>query len=218
MWVLNIFLSPLKCLNEEITRFMNKPFSQACANNQGVIGDILQRVFATKSRALEIGSGTGQHGVWFAKQLPHLSWQMSDREQNHAGINQWINDESAANLLPPLALDVLNDAWPSNYYDAIYTANTAHIMPWSAVTAMFSGLGERLLPGGVFCLYGPMKYLGVLDAPSNIAFDFRLREQLAHQGIREFHDINQLALKAGLVLREDNPMPANNRLIVWQKL
>ena len=143
---------------------------------------------------------------------------MSDREQNHAGINQWINDEPAANLLPPLALDVLNDAWPSDHYDAIYTANTAHIMPWPAVTAMFSGLGERLLPGGVFCLYGPMKYLGVLDAQSNIEFDHRLRQQLAHQGIREFHDINQLALSAGLVLREDNPMPANNRLIVWQKL
>jgi SAM-dependent methyltransferase len=197
---------------------MDKPFSQACANNQGVIGDILQRVLAAKSKALEIGSGTGQHGVWFAKQLPHLSWQMSDREQNHAGINQWINDEPAANLLPPLALDVLNDAWPSDHYDAIYTANTAHIMPWPAVTAMFSGLGERLLPGGVFCLYGPMKYLGVLDAKSNIEFDHRLRQQLAHQGIREFHDINQLALSAGLVLREDNPMPANNRLIVWQKL
>ena len=197
---------------------MDKPFSQACANNQGVIADILQRVFAGKFKALEIGSGTGQHGVWFAKQLPHLSWQMSDREQNHAGINQWINDDPATNLLPPLALDVLGDAWPSEHYDAIYTANTAHIMPWHAVTAMLTGIGERLLSGGVFCLYGPMKDAGVLDAQSNIEFDYRLRQQLAHQGIREFHDINQLALNAGLVLREDNPMPANNRLIVWQKL
>jgi hypothetical protein len=91
-------------------------------------------------------------------------------------------------------------------------------MPWNAVTAMFTGIGERLVSGGVFCLYGPMKYLGVLDAPSNIAFDYRLRQQHAHQGIREFHDINQLALDAGLELREDNPMPANNRLIVWQKV
>ena len=197
---------------------MNKPFSQACANNEGVIGDILQRVFAGKSKALEIGSGTGQHGVRFAKQLPHLSWQMSDREQNHAGINQWINDDPAANLLPPIALDVLSDDWPTEHYDAIYSANTAHIMPWNAVAAMFSGIGGRLLSGGVFCLYGPMKYLGELDAQSNVAFDYRLRQQHAHQGIREFHDINQLALDAGLVLREDNPMPATNRLIVWQKV
>ena len=197
---------------------MDKPFSQACANNQGVIGDILLRVFAGKFKALEIGSGTGQHGVFFARQLPHLSWQMSDKVQNHVGINQWINDDPVANLFPPLALDVLTDAWPSDHYDAIYTANTAHIMPWNAVTAMFTGIGERLLLGGVFCLYGPMKYLGVLDAPSNIAFDYRLRQQHAHQGIREFHDINQLALDAGLALCEDISMPANNRLIVWQKV
>lgn len=205
------------CLTQEITPLMDKPFSQACANNQGVISDILQRVFADKLKALEIGSGTGQHGVFFAQQLPHLSWQMSDKVQNHVGINQWINDDPAANLLAPLPLDVLSDAWPSDHYDAIYTANTAHIMPWNAVSAMFAGIGDLLLLGGVFCLYGPMKYLGVLDAPSNIAFDSRLRQQFAHQGIREFHDINQLALDAGLVLREDNPMPANNRLIVWQK-
>jgi hypothetical protein len=197
---------------------MDKPFSQACANNQAIICEILVRVFADKNNALEIGSGTGQHGVFFAKELPNLSWQMSDREQNHAGIKRWMNDHPAANLLAPVSLDVLSEHWPTAHYDAVYSANTAHIMPWEAVVAMFAGIGERLLSGGVFCLYGPMKYLGVLDAQSNIAFDHRLQQQFPHQGIREFHDINCLATDAGLVLQEDNAMPANNRLIVWKKI
>lgn len=196
---------------------MNKPFSQACANNQAVICEVLERVFAHKKQALEVGSGTGQHGVWFASKMPHLSWQLSDRKPNHAGIKQWVSDYPSPNLLSPIALDVLTDGWPMAAYDAAYSANTAHIMPWQAVEAMFSGIAERLLSGGVFCLYGPMKYLGVLEAQSNVEFDYRLRQQLPHQGIREFHDINRLATNAGLVLMEDNPMPANNRLIVWQK-
>ena len=196
---------------------MHKPFSQACANNQVVIGEILEHVFANKKHVLEVGSGTGQHGVWFAKKMPHLSWQMSDREQNHAGIRCWMSDHPASNLLSPLPLDVLSDPWPTAHYDAVYSANTAHIMPWQAVIAMFSGIGERLLSGGVFCLYGPMKYLGVLEAQSNVDFDASLQQQFAHQGIREFHDINALATKYGLVLQKDHQMPANNRLIVWQK-
>jgi len=194
-----------------------KPFSQACANNQTVILQILERVFADKQNVLEVGSGTGQHGVFFADKLPHLSWQMSDRQQNHAGINLWIASQPAPNLHAPIALDVLSDPWPTTSYDAAYSANTAHIMPWEAVVAMFAGVGERLRSGGVFCLYGPMKYLGILAAQSNVQFDAWLQQQWPHQGIREFHELNQMAMDAGLTLLEDNAMPANNQLIVWQK-
>jgi hypothetical protein len=197
---------------------MDKPFSQACVNNQAPICNVLERVFADKKSVLEVGSGTGQHGIFFAKKLPHLNWQMSDREQNHAGIKRWIYDSPSSNLLAPIALDVLRDQWPKAHYDAAYSANTAHIMPWDAVVSMFMGIGDRLLSGGVFCLYGPMKYLGVLEAQSNVQFDNWLQQQVPHQGIREFHEINQLAKDAGLTLQEDNAMPANNRLIVWQKV
>ncbi|HCH33700.1 MAG TPA: methylase [Oceanospirillaceae bacterium] len=196
---------------------MEKPFSQACANNQTVICEVLERVFADKKNALEVGSGTGQHGVYFAKNMPHLNWQTSDRAQNHAGIKHWIKDNPAPNLLAPIALDVLSDSWPTTCYDAVFSANTAHIMPWQAVVAMFAGVGERLLSGGVFCLYGPMKYHGVLAAQSNVRFDAWLQQQVPHQGIREFQELNQLAMDAGLTLQEDNAMPANNQLIVWQK-
>lgn len=197
---------------------MDKPFSQACVNNRGPIAEILQRVFAQSKNILEIGSGTGQHGVWFAEKMPHLSWQTSDQPHNHAGICQWISDCPAPNLLEPVALDVLSDPWPEGSYDGVFSANTAHIMPWEAFVAMFTGIGEHLLSNGLFCLYGPMKYMGELDAPSNVQFDQMLRQQLPHQGIRKFHDINRLALAAGLILLEDNALPANNRLIVWQKV
>ena len=196
---------------------MTKLFSQACENNKKPILDILSRAFAKQKYVLEIGSGTGQHAVFFAKELPSLTWQTSDLSINHAGINQWINDGPAPNLIAPIRLDVLSDSWPTAHYDAMYSANTAHIMPWVAVASMFAGVGQGLANGGLFCLYGPFKYLGVLDAQTNIEFDYRLQQQSAHQGIREFHDINQLAMNAGLDLREDNAMPANNRLIVWQK-
>ncbi|MCO4836804.1 MAG: DUF938 domain-containing protein [Oceanospirillaceae bacterium] len=196
---------------------MSKPFSQACANNQDIICDQLQPILEHKKYVLEVGSGTGQHGVWFARKMPHLSWQLSDRIQNHAGINMWVDEFPSPNLLPPIALDVLQDLWPATVYDAVYSANTAHIMPWEALEAMFSGIGRSLLSGGVFCLYGPMKYMGVLEAQSNVAFDTMLRQQNPFQGIREFEDINHIAARAGLVLMQDNAMPANNRLIVWQK-
>jgi hypothetical protein len=197
---------------------MDKPFSQACINNRGPISGILERVFADKRNILEIGSGTGQHAVWFASKMPHLSWQTSDQAQYHGGINQWIGECPSPNLLAPIPLNVLTDPWPTSAYDGIYSANTAHIMPWEAVVAMFAGVGDRLVSNGIFCLYGPMKYQGELDAQSNVQFDQRLQQQLPHQGIREFHDINRLALAAELVLLEDNAMPANNRLLVWQKI
>ena len=197
---------------------MDKPFSQACINNRGPISGILERVFADKRNILEIGSGTGQHAVWFASKMPHLTWQTSDQVQYHGGIDQWIGECPSPNLLAPIPLNVLTDPWPTSAYDGIYSANTAHIMPWDAVVAMFAGVGDRLLSNGIFCLYGPMKYQGELDAQSNVQFDQQLQQQFPHQGIREFHDINRLALAAELVLLEDNTMPANNRLLVWQKI
>lgn len=197
---------------------MDKPFSQACVNNRDPILEVLQRVFAHSQNILEIGSGTGQHAVWFAGNMPHLRWQTSDQPMYHAGINQWISQHPATNLVRPVALDVLADTWPSSNYDGVFSANTAHIMPWEAVVAMFAGIRDHLLINGFFCLYGPMKYSGALGAPSNVQFDQMLRQQFPHQGIREFGEVNQLASSAGLKLVEDNAMPANNRLLVWQKV
>ena len=197
---------------------MSKPFSQACENNRGPILDILMPLLAKKTKVLEIGSGTGQHAVWFAQHMPHLIWQTSDLLDKHSAIKQWIADYPADNLLPPIVLDMLTDKWPSQRYDAIFTANTAHIMPWQGVVNMLTKGGSQLQSNGLFCLYGPMGYGGVIAPHSNIQFDHYLRQQLPHQGIRQFEDIDRLATAAGLKFLHKDALPANNHLLVWQKL
>jgi SAM-dependent methyltransferase len=196
---------------------MNMPFSQACENNRRPILALLQPLLAKSTSVLEIGSGTGQHAVWFAKHLPHVSWQTSDLKENHIGINQWLNAYPAQNLSPPIELDLTRPDWPKGQYDCVYSANTAHIMPWEAVVNLFAELRQHLPFSGLFCLYGPMAYQGVIEPESNVQFDQQLRQRAAHQGIRDFYDLNRLAGDAGLILLDDHAMPANNRLLVWQK-
>lgn len=196
-----------------------KPFSQACENNKQPILDILRRVFAKTRRVLEIGSGTGQHAVHFAPHLPHLVWQTSDLAHNHPGINAWIDDTPATNLERPLTLDVLGGNWPTGLYDGFFSANTCHIMPWEAVEAMFAGLGRYVADHegpSVLALYGPFRYGGEFTSPSNAAFDRYLRERAPHQGIRDIEAITTVAADNGLVLTEDNAMPANNQLLVFR--
>ena len=196
---------------------MERPFSQACENNKLPILEVLLMEFADRSAVLEIGSGTGQHAAYLAPRLPHLIWQTSDLAENHAGIRSWIDLYPASNLMPPLELDVSIKPWPKLEFDAVFSANTAHIMPWHSVCEMFEGIGELLPAHGVFCLYGPMNYNGEYTSPSNQRFDQWLKQQAAHQGIREFSELNSLANQADLLLLEDIPMPANNRLLVWRK-
>jgi hypothetical protein len=175
---------------------------------------------------LEIGSGTGQHAAYFSQALPHLVWQASDRAENLPGINLWLTDSERKqeghqevgrkNVLPPLTLDVTQDNWPE-HFDAAFSANTAHIMSWEIACRMITEVGRRLPVGGVFALYGPFNYDGEYTSASNHAFDLHLKSVNAVQGIRDFEQIEQVANKAGLYLQKDHAMPANNRLLVWEK-
>lgn len=192
-----------------------KPFSQACVNNRDAILAVLRRAFAHSRRVLEIGSGTGQHAVFFAPALSHLCWQPSDCEENLAGIEAWITAEPAVNLLAPIHLDV-NRNWPSLEVDAIFTANTCHIMPWPSVVNMFAGIGAIVGPKATLAIYGPFKYDGQFTTPSNARFDLWLKEQAPHQGVRNIEDIISLASEVGFELVEDNSMPANNQLLVFK--
>jgi len=194
-----------------------KPFSQACDNNQQAIFAILERVFAQAQQVLEIGSGTGQHASYFAPRLPQLIWQTSDQAEYHAGINAWLDDSAADNLRRPLALNVDMPQWPIDKVDAVFTANTCHIMGWASVENMFRQLAGVLAVGGTLAIYGPFNYDGQFTSPSNANFDQWLKQRGAQQGIRDFEAVNRLASEAGMTLLEDNAMPANNRLLVWRK-
>ena len=187
-----------------------RPFSEASERNRAPILAILKRVFKDRKHVLEIGSGTGQHAAYFAPELPHLVWQASDVAENLPGIREWVS------TLPPIELDV-DKEWPEVEADAVFSANTCHIMSWPQVERLFSGVGSVLPRGGVFALYGPFNYHGKHTSESNARFDAMLRRDDPASGLRNFEDIARLAERAGLVLLEDNAMPANNRLLVWTR-
>ena len=194
-----------------------KPFAPACERNKGSILEVLRRVFADADDVLEIGSGTGQHAVWFAAGLPHLVWRTSDLPENHAGINGWIDDARLDNLARPFALDVARRPWPLTSAGGAFSANTAHIMHWPEVEAMFGGLAGVLSPGARFALYGPFAYDGRHTSASNAAFDRSLRAQDPGMGVRDVSDLERIAARGAIVLEEDVAMPANNRTLVWRK-
>lgn len=196
---------------------MTKPFSQACENNKTFIFPILKKTLQNSKKLLEVGSGTGQHAIYFAKQLPWLTWQTSDLLANHQGIEQWLNEYPAKNLHSPIELD-LNNKWSVTDIDAIYTANTLHIISWSLVQAFFAGVSQHLSNNGKLCIYGPFNYQGKFTSESNANFDLWLKSRDSNSGIRDIEAINKLAEKAGLQLDYDHEMPANNRLLVFTKL
>ncbi|EIC20568.1 DUF938 domain-containing protein [Thiorhodovibrio frisius] len=196
----------------------NKPFAAASEENKAPILAILERHFAVASRVLEIGGGTGQHAVFFAAQLPHLHWQCSDRAENLAGIRQWIAEAALPNLPPPLQLNVTRDQdWPTGPFDAVFSANTAHIMSLPEVEAMFLGIGRMLQSNGCFALYGPFSRDGRHNSPSNAMFDQHLRARDPASGVRDIRDLVGIAAAAGLELEEDCTMPVNNRILIWRR-
>jgi cyclopropane fatty-acyl-phospholipid synthase-like methyltransferase len=193
-----------------------KPHAPACDRNREPILAVLRRHFSDRRRVLEIGSGTGQHAVHFAAALPGLSWQTSDIEENLPGIRLWLEEVRLANLPAPLSLDV-NGAWPQRGYDAVFSANTLHIMSWSDVRALFEHLQPVLESDACVAIYGPFNYAGRFTSPSNADFDAWLKQRSPLMGIRDFEAVDALAQSIGLRLIEDCAMPANNRTLVWRR-
>lgn len=192
-------------------------FSEACERNKDPILQILVSAFARNHRALEIGSGTGQHAVYFSEHLPHLTWQPTEMAENLPALAERIGREGPANLLAPLVLDVCAARWPVDSADAIFSANTLHIMDWESVRHFFRGVGAVLDAGGVLGVYGPFRYGGRYTTESNAAFDRHLKARDPAGGLRDFEAVNELALEQGLLLSADHAMPANNQTLIWKK-
>lgn len=191
--------------------------SPACERNKDVILALIKPLLVDITEVLEIGSGTGQHAVYFAQALPQLHWQCSDKYEYHDIINAWIEDSGLINVGKPLVLDV-SESWPLNAaVPAIFTANSLHIMSWACVEALFFNLADYLQKNGLFMVYGPFNYDGQYTSASNAEFDLRLKQRDARSGIRDFEAIDALARQQSLALVADYTMPANNRLLVWKK-
>jgi len=193
----------------------SRPNAPAAERNREPILEVLRTEFGDRRSVLEIGSGTGQHAVWLGPELSHLVWQTSERPGNLAGVRAWVGGEGLANVPPPIELDAASADVPSGRYDAVFSANTAHIMSIDVVKAMFGLVGRVLPRGGKFCLYGPFNMQGQFTSDSNRLFDASLRARDPSMGIRDIEMLDQFAGSAGLVRTAVYAMPANNFCVVW---
>jgi len=193
-----------------------KPCAPACERNREPILAVLRECFADRRDVLEIGSGTGQHAVHFAAAMPWLRWHCSDRAAYLPGIGLWLGDAALANTPAPIELDVAGP-WPARRFDAIFSANTLHIMGWPEVRCFFAGMDAVLEADGMLAVYGPFNYRGAYTSDSNREFDAWLKARDLRSGIRDFEAVDALARGIGLALLDDIAMPANNRLLVWRR-
>lgn len=197
---------------------VSKPFAPACERNQAPILQQLKKILLGTESILEIGSGTGQHAVYFAKHLPNIHWQTSDVITNHPGIHLWLEEANLPNIAPPIALDINDNPMPPVSYDVIYTANTFHIMSWPTVLKLINGITSVLQSSGKFICYGPFKINSVFTSSSNEEFDKKLRRGDPKKGIREIEAVTQAFSQIALKLEELIEMPANNCLLVYSKV
>ena len=193
---------------------MAKQNAPSCERNKQPILDVITPYLAKASKVLEIGSGTGQHAVFFAKHLSHLIWQTSDVAENHGSINAWITESMLSNVQSPMEFMLGRDPWPSINVDAVFTANTTHIMQPQEAKNMMELIATYLPKGGIFCQYGPMKVNGEFTSDSNQAFDQKIRSE-GRGGIRDIEELKEWAV--GMTLSEIHSMPANNFMLVWCK-
>ena len=193
-----------------------KPHAPSCDRNQGPILEVLRDCFSDRKQVLEVGSGTGQHAVFFAAAMPWLTWQTADMAESLPGIRMWRDEARLPNLPPPLELEA-GGPWPKGPYDAVFSSNTLHIMGWPEVQKLFAALDAVMGPDAVLAVYGPFNYEGRFTSESNAQFDVWLKQRSAASGIRDFEAVNALAESIGLRLLADHAMPANNRTLVWRR-
>ncbi|MCK4674278.1 MAG: DUF938 domain-containing protein [Gammaproteobacteria bacterium] len=196
---------------------MNKPYSESCDQNKGPILSIISPLFSSYSNILEIGSGTGQHAIYFAEKMPHLKWHSSDCHSYLEGINMWLAEAGVANVVPAFELNVTSSPWPILDVDAVFTANTIHIMDHQDVVNLITGVGKLLKPDGSLVIYGAFNYNGLYASASNESFDQWLKDRDPLSGIKNFEEIEYLAKNNGMRFVEDYEMPQHNRILHFIK-
>ena len=196
-----------------------KPFSAACERNKDPILKVLKTVITPADRRLlEVGSGTGQHAQYMAPFFPQLDWFPTELSDRLADLRQWHRELPVSNIQPPQRWDVARDDFPKLKFDVVFTANTLHIMHWKDCKAFFKLLGNRLRENSRAVFYGPFNYQGNFTCESNREFDANLKERDPLSGIRSFEDVCNNMQKHGFELQDDVEMPANNRLLVFNRL
>jgi SAM-dependent methyltransferase len=194
-------------------------------NHEAIWSAITGFLSAQDGDVLEIGSGTGQHAVTFARRTPKLTWWPSDIFPSHLrSIEAWREHEQLTNVQAPQPLDLKDPDWTwqagaksAPPLAAIVCINVLHISPWRVSQNLLSGAGRLLRADGRLFVYGPFMRNGEHTAPSNAAFDAILRAENPEWGVRDIRDLSALGDKAGLSLAEIAPMPANNLVLAFAR-
>jgi len=189
------------------------------------IWSVLEAFLRDKSGdVLEVGSGTGQHIVEFARRAPNIVWWPSDHTETHlTSIAAWRRQADLANLRPPTRIDLTDPEWDlppelaRSHALGIFCANVLHIAPWRVAEGLFAGAARHLRSDGRMFVYGPFMRDGKHTAPSNAAFDASLRSANAEWGVRDTQDIAALAARNRLRLAEMVEMPANNLILIFAR-
>jgi cyclopropane fatty-acyl-phospholipid synthase-like methyltransferase len=192
------------------------PWSDAAERNAEPIARVLERWLQPGARVLEVGSGTGQHAVYFSGRLNVDAWQASERREHLANLKARLEHE-AGNLPAPIELDVVESQWPSGPWEVVFTANTLHIMPWKNTPTLLEQSARVLAAGGLLAIYGPFHDAGRYDTESNRKFDQSLQMRDPAMGLRDVREVIQIGERAGLLPEAEIAMPANNRTLIFRK-
>ena len=195
----------------------------ATTRNRDSIAEVLSNYISPNSLLLEIASGSGEHGVFFQKKFPSITWQTSDPEFEHRqSINSWIRHEGLYSKMPePLNLDVDMRPWSiTNRLGAlikgIVCINMIHISPWSCTRSLFEESKKYLDQCNFLMLYGPFLRKEKQTSESNLNFDQSLKIQNPLWGLRNLENVNQIAFKNGFKLDKVIDMPANNLSVIYR--
>ena len=186
--------------------------------NKEPILEVLRSLLQPQSSVLEIAAGSGQHAAHFAAAESSWTWLASDADpENLASIAAYAEEAKLENLLPPVALDVLEGPWPEAPVDVVFCANMIHIAPWACAEALVAGASRALTPGGLLVLYGPFRLGGAHTSESNAAFHASLQARDASWGVRDLEAVDGLSRAVGLEWLQRFPMPANNQIVTWRR-
>ena len=198
---------------------MDKYHAESTRRNRTPILEVLKKEIEGSKKLLEIGSGTGQHAVYFSKKLPQILWQTSDRSMNHESINYWIKRYNLKNLLLPLDIEIgVNEKNINDIFDCVFSSNTSHIMSLENVKRLFALVGKVLNKNGKFFLYGPFKINLEFTTKSNEDFHQKLKAENKLMGLRDIEELDNFATENNMQNHALYEMPANNYLSIWKKL
>ena len=198
---------------------MDKYHAESTRRNRNPIFEVLKKEIEGSKKLLEIGSGTGQHAVYFSKKLPQILWQTSDRSINHESINYWIKRYNLKNLLLPLDIEIgVNEKNINDVFDCVFSSNTSHIMSLENVKRLFALVDKVLNKNGKFFLYGPFKINLEFTTKSNEDFHQKLKAENKLMGLRDIEELDNYAIENNMQNHAFYEMPANNYLSIWKRL